>query len=168
MSRRQARGAAVVAGVLLLLALWLGIAPVKPPAPAPRPLPPLSAIQASSSSGPRQDPALYREVVQGNILSPSRTAPAPREALRPGAGAAGSSGDGPRRRLRLSGIVRGPEGVVALIDADPAVPGAELYRQGDRVGPYRLVEATDSVIVLRGASGTQVLRLDPLPGGRTP
>jgi hypothetical protein len=53
---------------------------------------------------------------------------------------------------------------MALIDADPGVPGAEIYRLGDRVGPYTFAEATDTSVVLRGPSGTQVLVLDPLPG----
>ena len=40
---------------------------------------------------------------------------------------------------RLFGISRGPGGAVALIDADPDVPGAEVYRIGDTVRGGRVI-----------------------------
>jgi len=164
MTRRRARAVAAAAGALLLLALLLAIAPPRLPLSSSEAVPPLPAIQGAGPAGIPEDPGAYREIVEGNILSPSRRAPEARAA----APSAGVPVRGPldrrSRRLRLSGIVQGPDGIVALIDADPTIPGAELYRLGDRVGPYRVVEATDSMIVLQGASGTQVLRLDPLPG----
>jgi hypothetical protein len=164
MSRRHARMAAALAGALVLLGAIFAVAPTRLPPPAPEPLPPLSVTSPAGPLGQQGAPDAYQEVVEGNILSPSRRAPEPRPALPFGSPTAGGAAERPRRPLRLSGIVRGPDGIVALIDADPTIPGAELYRLGDRVGPYRLVEATDSLIVLRGASGAQVLRLDPLPG----
>lgn len=164
MSRRQARAAMMMAGVFLLLGLLIAVAPVRLRVPSTEPLPPLSVVPGAAPSSLEESPDAYQEIVAGNILSPSRRAPQPRLLPRPGAGAVQAPTGRHPRPLRLSGIVRAPDGIVALIDADPTIPGAELYRLGDRVGPYRLVEATDSVIVLRGASGTQVLRLDPLPG----
>jgi hypothetical protein len=53
---------------------------------------------------------------------------------------------------------------VALIDADPDLPGAELYQVGDSVGTYLLEQATDSLVVLRRGARTQILRLDTISG----
>ena len=161
MTRRQARFVAAASGALLLLALGLRLTPPGVRLPALEQTQP--AYAAAETLAPGRDAVEadgYANVIEGNIFSPSRQAPATRQA---------PSVDEPPlvrppRRLRLSGIVRGPDGIVALIDADPAIPGAELYRLGDQVGPYRVEEATDSVVVLRGASGTQVLRLDSGPG----
>lgn len=160
MTRRQARLVAAVSGAFLLLALWLRLAPPGVRLPA---LEQPQAAFAAETLPPGADAVeadAYGNVIEGNIFSPSREAPAARQ--QPSAGETPLAR--PPRRLRLSGIVRGPDGIVALIDADPAIPGAELYRLGDQVGPYRVEEATDSVVVLRGASGTQVLRLDSGPG----
>ncbi len=64
--------------------------------------------------------------------------------------------------LRLYGIAAGERGAVALIDADPAVPGAEIYRQGDRVAAYRLQAIADSFVVLTGPGGQRVVRLETI------
>lgn len=161
MTRRQARVSVALTGVFLLLALALGIAPPRLKLPALSPLPPVDAARTVPAAAPAMDMDAYQDVVEGNILSPDRRAPAlpslSSQRAVPGSGGQRS------RTYRLSGIVRGPEGIIALIDADPRIPGAELYRLGDRVGQYRIEEATDSVIVLRGALGTQVLKLASLP-----
>lgn len=164
MSRPQARAVALVSGVILLLALLLRLVPPSSRLPAPDSLPPLSSARPFPVAAPGVGSDAYREVVDGNILSPTRQPPAV-SAAPPGA-VSPAPGESPRRprTYRLSGIVQGPEGIIALIDADPRIPGAELYRLGDRVGPYRIVGASDSTIVLRGASGTQVLRLHSVPG----
>lgn len=65
----------------------------------------------------------------------------------------------PRRSPRLFGVAVGPDGAVALIDADPRIPGAEVYRLGDTVGDARLVAVSDTAVILQGPSGRQVLRL---------
>jgi hypothetical protein len=64
--------------------------------------------------------------------------------------------------IRLYGIARGGGGAVALIDADPRVPGAEVYRVGDLVRGSRVTAVTDSTVVLSGRGGSSVLRL-PAP-----
>jgi hypothetical protein len=55
---------------------------------------------------------------------------------------------------------------VALIDANPAIPGAEIYRLGDRVSIYRLEMISDTLVVLRSDSGVRRLRLES-PSGRS-
>ena len=62
--------------------------------------------------------------------------------------------------LTLYGLATGPTGAVALIDADPSIPGAEIYRLGDRVGSYRLESIADTLAVLTGSTGRLVLTLD--------
>jgi len=63
--------------------------------------------------------------------------------------------------LKLYGITLSPQGAVALIDADPKVPGAEIYHLGDLVAGARLVAITDSSVTLAKPSGPLVLRLPP-------
>jgi len=163
MSRRWARATAALAGALALLAVWLGTAPVRVPRVAVESGPPVFSA-APVAAGLPPGPEAYGEVVERSILSPTRQAPATRRTPGGQSAPARASEGTHQRRLHLSGIVRGADGYVVLIDADPAIPGSELYRLGDRVGPYRLVEATDSSVVLRGASGAQVLRFESLPG----
>lgn len=67
-------------------------------------------------------------------------------------------------RLRLVGVATGPMGAVALIDANPSIPGAEIYRVGDPVGLYRLEAVSDTAVVLRGKEGVRTLRLESLTG----
>ncbi len=165
MSREAARwvSGAAAACVLLSLAAWL--APIRLPSP------PVAAgtvgvdLHALRVPTDRIDPGDYRQIVEANPLSPTREPP-PADRVSSASAEAAPEVSAPRslRRFRLVGLVRGPDGIVALIDADERVPGAELYRVGDRVGPYRLAEASDSVVVLRGPDGEQVLRLDPTSG----
>lgn len=166
MSRARARTVRFVIGGVLVSVLGVLFLPVRRAesvsvADAPSPV-----ITAPSP----QDGALglegYWQIVRENILSASRTGPEMDDApwLRGVQAAPRQQASSELPRYRLSGLVHGPDGIVALIDADWRVPGAELYRVGDRVGPYRLVEANDSTVVLRGSGGTQVLRIQPAQG----
>jgi hypothetical protein len=151
-----------VCAVLLLVGLALRIvpAPAEAIAPGARPAPP-SAMQQGTS---RSSPGAGSAIVGGNLFSPSRSAPrvrynppdlVPRVEVRPGrAGPA-------RTRLRLFGTVVGPSGTAALIDADPAVRGAEIYQVGESIDGRRIVAVSESTVVLEGAAGRLVLRLQP-------
>jgi hypothetical protein len=55
----------------------------------------------------------------------------------------------------------GPSGTAALIDADPAVRGAEIYQIGDAIDGRRIVAVSESTVVLDGTAGRLVLRLQP-------
>jgi len=50
-------------------------------------------------------------------------------------------------------------GAVALIDADPKIPGAEIYHVGDRVAGATISSITDSTVVLARPSGPLTLHL---------
>ena len=62
--------------------------------------------------------------------------------------------------VRLYGITIGASGTAtALIDADPDIPGAEIYHIGDVVAGAPIVDITDSTVVLAQPSGQRVLHL---------
>lgn len=163
MSREAARWFSLAAGACLAVSLALWLVPTRSPAPPVDDGTVGLDVHAPQMPVDRSDPSAYRQIVETNPLSPTREPPPPPRAASAEAGRAVIQ-PRPQRRFRLSGIIRGPEGLVVLIDADERVPGAELYRVGDLVGSYRLAEASDSVVVLRGAEGVQVLRLDPVSG----
>jgi hypothetical protein len=107
----------------------------------------------------------YDTIVATNIFSQDRTPPAVRFSL-PGREAAPTKPRGPT--LRLYGITVGAQGAVALIDADPNVPGAEIYRLGDLVAGARILAITDSTVTLAERTGPLVLRLQPVARRRRP
>lgn len=164
MMDRFARALYGVAAVLLLLGLLLRFAPV--PAGAsrvaeiPRPAP------STAGRTPGGEPAgATATIVAGNIFSASRAAPRVRYTppdLAP-ARAPVARRAPPRMRLRLLGTVVGPAGTAALIDADPAVRGAEIYQVGAVVDGRRIVAVSESTVVLEGSAGRTVLRLQPTP-----
>lgn len=104
----------------------------------------------------------YQQIVEANIFSRNRTPPAtryiPPELMRD-EGPPVRTGSAPTPRPRLFGVAVGPMGAVALIDADPTIPGAEVYRPGDAVGNARLAAIEETAVILEGPSGRIRLRL---------
>jgi hypothetical protein len=125
---------------------------------------PAVAARAAVLRALRADPQPYAAIVSGNIFSPSRAAPTVRfTPNRPG-GAPAPEKPKPKPAgpvIRLFGITRGPNGAVALIDADPKIPGAEIYHLGDRVAGATISAITDSTVVLARPSGPLTLHLPP-------
>jgi len=156
----------VAAATLLVAGLGLRLAPTPLPRAEAAPL----AVPAAAhpDGAPTSTPPIprYDPIVAANIFSPDRTAPAVRFSI-PGRAAAAPTK--PREpTLRLYGITAGPQGAVALIDADPKVPGAEIYHVGDRVAGARVLAITDSTVTLAEPSGPLVLRLQPVVRRRGP
>jgi len=145
-----------VAAVFALMGLAFRLLPPRIESPS---LPPAVAVSPVPEIVP-QTPA-QGDLARANPFSPRRAPPAVRYApagtgtRRPGV----SAGTAPGRGPRLVGTLQTPAGTVALIDADPATPGAEMYRTGDAVGDSRLVSMDDSSVVLVGPHGRRVLRL---------
>lgn len=151
------------------------------PAEATRPIWPVIPEVGSVAAPPapeRVDGAV-RAALAGNAFSETRTAPAAR--FRPGAEEEGFAaeameaepmpeppppGPPPPPRYRVAGTMLGAGGSFALIDADPGRPGAEVYRQGDAVGGYRLERIAYDHVVLVGGAGE--LRMDVARPGETP
>lgn len=149
-----------VSAFLLLLGIALRIIPSRAEAVAPgaRTVAPPSQPQATA----RQRPGDKSAIVEGNAFSPSRSAPrvryippdlAPRPEVKAGRAAPAPS------RLRLFGTVVGPSGTAVLIDANPAIRGAEIYQIGDTVDGRSIVAVSESTVVLEGPAGRLVLRL---------
>lgn len=143
-------------------------------------IPPAGLDAPPAPGAPRvvMDPAAAQTIVDANIFSSSRAAPAVRySALEPdpGTGAAmipdpamveatGVTDD--EAVPHLYGTVIGPRGATALMRLDPGIPGAQIYREGDRGGIYRVVRINEQSVILSGPEGRIVLSLIP-PGGPT-
>lgn len=149
-------GAITTAGVLA----WL----VPPPVPMVAVLPAAVAAPEAPLDGSSQAAAIltFQEIVRANVFS-DRRAPPPRRYVPPHLVArarapAASTPAAPR--IRLYGVATGERGSVALIDADPAIPGAEIYRPGDAVGIYHLESIATSFVVLTGPGGRRTVGLE--------
>jgi hypothetical protein len=128
--------------------------------------PPLVGVEPPRRAPPSvrtADTTSYGAVVSANIFSPTRAAPATRfspdtsndstPAPRPSPPRAGL------RAMRLYGVAQGGRGAIALIDADPKVRGAEVYRVGDTVRGSPIASITDSTVIVARPSGPLILRL---------
>jgi hypothetical protein len=106
----------------------------------------------------------YQQIVEANIFSRNRIPPSTRYVPPELAveGTTTETGSRPAPSLRLFGVAVGPMGAVALIDADPTIPGAEVYRLGDAVGDALLAAIEDTAVVLEGPNGQIRLRLPSL------
>ena len=159
------RGLYVAAAAFLVAGLGLRLArtPLARVASAPLGLPAADTPDAAPTSAPPVP--RYDAIVAANIFSQDRTAPVVRF-LPPGRAAAPTKPRGPT--LHLYGTTVGPDGAVAIIDADPNIPGAEIYRLGDLVAGARLIAITDSTVTLAEPSGPLVLRLPSAARRRAP
>src|SRR5205814_4948042 len=122
--------------------------------PSPRTKPARRTVPPKANPGapptgilPAPGPA---PITAAKFSSPDRPPPAVRFSL-PGRAAAPTKPRGPT--LRLYGITVGAQGAVAIIDADPSIPGGELYRVGDLVAGARVLAITDSTVTLAQPSG---------------
>src|SRR2546428_4244710 len=139
------RALSAAAVVLGLLGLWLRFSRPPLPQPAAAPLPLRSAGQAATAPSGATAAPRYEAIVAANIFSQTRTAPLVRFAPA-GRTARGTASASRRPPLKLYGITVGPQGAVALIDADPKIPGAEIYRVGDLVAGAPPVPIPDSTV----------------------
>lgn len=157
------------AGLFTVAGFALRLLPAPPPSVTTAPMTvPVSA--PDRGSGDSVAPGSYDSIIAISVFSPDRRAPV--ERFRP----PGSNG-GPRpqepvrrvprnpaeatQRLRLVGVALGPMGAVAIIDTDPATPGAEVFRVGDLIGKARVVEIRENAVVLATPEGRRILTLPP-------
>ncbi len=159
---------AVALAVALGAILWPTTVPEVELAPAGFEPPPGARPAARPAAA--GDAATARKIVEGNIFSHLRAAPAVRwrplgpaipagEAVGPAP--VGSGGD---EVPRLLGTLVDGSGPAALLRLDPASPGSRLYRVGERGGRYRVESITEQAVVLIGPQGRIELRL-PHPDG---
>ena len=109
-------------------------------------------------------------IVESNIFSASRAAPGKRYTP-PGSGgvaeeaSAAASSDAPVMLAtsppRVFGTMVGPGGATALMQADSAGASGRLYREGERIGAYRIVKISASSVIVRGPEGRVELKIQP-------
>ena len=152
-----------IAGVFVVLGLVVRVAPARVPTAQPAHRLPIAAVPSDPAS--TGDERSYAPVAAGNVFSQTRTPPKVRF-VPEGRSAPAPVVTGRQRPraavLRLYGITAG---TIALIDADPKIRGAELYRVGDRLGSGRITRITDSTVVISRPGGPLILRL---PSNRRP
>ncbi len=157
---------------LTVLLLGLALGAMALPARAPDAVTTPAALDsAAPATAPAAigDAARRAAVVEANIFSDARRPPsvrydpfapepgfAPAPAPEPGVPAPADDDGVPR----LYGTLLGPGGALALMRLDPALPDAQLYREGDRVGPYRVGRITEQSVILDTSGGRIVLRLN--------
>lgn len=137
--------------------------------PAPPAVPPASVASAVDGA------ALAAEVVTTNLFSPRRAAPALRYGSDTVAPPPAPTPKPAPPVIQLFGIGVTGAGATALLDADPAIPGAEIYRAGDALpGGGRLESIASDHVVVVTREGRQRIRLPQnapsapasAPGGR--
>jgi len=129
------------------------------------------AAPAPSVAVAAADPATTESIIAANIFSPSRTPPAARYqplAIGDDAAAAEVANAAPADATmvdaedavpRLYGVIAGPHGRAALLRLDPDAPDAQLLREGESSGSYRVVRINEQSVVLTGPAGRVELRL---------
>lgn len=149
------------AAALVLVGLALRLVPVRLPRAEPGTAIPAAAKLSQARVG-FSDRVAYAPIAAGNVFARTRKAPTVRFVPEGRAGPDSTPAAPPKPRqpvFRLYGITVGAKGAIALIDADPKVRGAELYRVGDRIGGSVISAITDSTVVIRRKGGPLVLRL---------
>ncbi|MEO5580772.1 MAG: hypothetical protein ABIR58_08935 [Gemmatimonadaceae bacterium] len=155
----------------VLVATGAGLWIWKPPPPTVEMA--SAAVSAASSSLAPQVVAVTADagvIVSENIFSSTRAAPRVRYTP-PGAGdepESASASESPDAAMivetplpQVFGIMMGPGGATALIQSDSAGASGRLYREGDQVGPYRIVRITGGSVIVRGPLGRHELRIQP-------
>jgi hypothetical protein len=134
------------ATVLALSGLYLRFAKPSLPSADPNDLRLPAQQQPAAAGDVTPAGASYQLIVDQNIFSQERAAPAPVKPVRPEK----PRNQGPDYALR--GTTIGPRGAVALI-------GAEIHRVGDIVDGAKLIAITDSTVTLERPNGPVVLHV---------
>jgi hypothetical protein len=159
----------IAAAVLTIVAVIARLWPVRPDG---RELPTFAdtapAAMRAATPAPSLDSVVATNVFSAHRAPPRRrwVPPAP-DTLPPGLApdpiaaadlrATAPTGDGPPR---FYGTVIDPRGAAALLWLDPAVPGAQLYREGARAAGWRVMHIDAERVQLGAAGGQRVtLRL---------
>jgi len=119
---------------------------------APAGFPPAAAPAVAQPQALAAPPTLETgtDIVATNLFATNRRPPQHR--FRPRGFEPPASTPAPAP-IVLYGVTLAAGDPLALIDADPKVPGAEIYRVGQQVRDARLVAITDSTVTLAPLSG---------------
>lgn len=169
MTAGRIKAALDIATVVLVLAgasLWI-VEPRLPLASAGSGRHATSSETMATAAQPTAPPgADAGAIASGNIFSATRAAPTTRYTP-PGPGSAPTGEEAPVAEFvppatppRLYGTMSGPGGATALIQDDSAGAGGRLYREGDRVGQFRIEKILGNSVILRGPSGRMEIKVD--------
>jgi hypothetical protein len=131
------------------------------------------AVAAGAARQDSPDPSITTTIVQGNVFSPTRSAPRTRYVPGESFVESGASTDAPIAASdtaaqpgasgdavpKLYGTILRADGPQALLRLDARVSSPALYRVGDRAGGYRVAEIGERSVTLEGPSGRVVLRI---------
>ena len=172
-SVRLDRALYLLAAILVVIAI---AAAVRPPTVPDASVPPaVGAAATSVQPAEPMDPATATAIVEANIFSDTRTPPAERyDPFQPAVQDETAVMDPfmieetveQVAEPRLFGTVFGPDGPRALMELDPDLPQAQLYKEGDRVGRFVVVKINEQSVILDTSNGRIVLQLfrsDTLP-----
>ncbi|MEO5904050.1 MAG: hypothetical protein ABIQ55_08575 [Gemmatimonadaceae bacterium] len=106
-------------------------------------------------------------IVSSNIFSATRAAP-PVRYTPPIAGATSAGVSSTQDEVvtlsapppRVFGTMTGPNGATALIQPDSAGSSSRLYREGERVGAFRIEKILTGSVIVRGPSGRVELKVE--------
>lgn len=128
---------------------------------------------AKAADDSLQLPAVDRpSIVAANIFAASRTPPSRRynpadDQFAEGAEAVPEMNavEALQAPPHLFGTVVGPGGAMALMQSDSANGPGKLFREGERVGIYRLVKINANSVVVSGPSGRLEIQVQRNPTG---
>ena len=105
-------------------------------------------------------------IVSSNMFSATRAAPSVRYTP-PGAGGTPADVSATQGEVvalpahpRGFGTMTGPNGATALIQPDSAGSSSRLYREGERVGSFRIEKILTSSVIVRGPAGRIELKVE--------
>lgn len=155
------------------LALWVWQPPLPLRAAKPERLT-AAAPRVDRRRSPVDNARNAAAIVNSNMFSVSRAAPRVRYTP-PGADESGVMSDAmpaaqPPAAVtplpQLFGTTTGPAGASALLQPDSAGASGRLYREGDQVGPYRIIKINSGSVIVRGPGGRHELKVqtrEPVP-----
>lgn len=130
-----------------------------------------SIAQSALAAVPKQSSADNAGIVAANIFSASRTPPGRRynpaddELSDPGESAAPMNIVEVSAPPHLFGTVVGPAGAMALMQSDSAGGPGRLYREGEKIGSYRLLKVKANSVIMSGPSGRLEIQVQRSPTG---
>ncbi len=129
-----------------------------------------ATLVANRPIAPSTDSSSAAAIIASNIFSPSRAAPGKRYTPPGAAGESEDASAGPSPDVpvmpqmpppRVFGTMMGPGGASALMQLDSAGASGRLYREGQRIGTYRILKISSSSVIVRGPAGRVELKIHP-------
>lgn len=134
---------------------------------------PLTADSPTPSALKANAPANISGIVSANIFSSARTPPTRRYNPADYESVDGASVPEmipteavvPQLAPVLFGIVMGGTGAMALMQTDSSGAAAQLFREGDRIGHFRVVKIKPSSVIVSGPAGRTEIQVERNPTG---